>query len=170
MFAGDGMFVLEGEDSNAVLSLFGFGKGEGTPAPIKAQARFEKLEAGLAINDLKIGIGDKRIFGTGRLLDQNVSKDADGKIALAMDELRLASLLGMLLEQQEGEGTAQLWSARQFVGNKNENMFVQNGHYSITARELIISDHLSLSNARLEWRSMDDRIEIIKIEGDALGY
>ena len=169
VFAGDGMFVLEGEDSNAVLSLFGFGKGEGTPAPIKAQARFEKLEAGLAINDLKIGIGDKRIFGTGRLLDQEVSQGADGKIALAMDELRLGTLLGMLLEQSQDEGAAKLWSVRQFVGNKNENMFVQNGHYSITARELIVSDHLSLANARLEWRSMDDRIEIIKIEGEALG-
>lgn len=43
------------------------------------------------------------------------------------------------------------------------------GEVSLRTNELLISDQMSLADARLQWRFSDEVIEVVKVEGKALG-
>lgn len=87
------------------------------------------------------------------------------------------------VEQGDGTGrvVAELWSSKPFKVNYQAHvddggleagavgMEMALGEFTIRANELQISDQLSLGDALIQWRAHKDYIELLKVEGKALG-
>ena len=170
-FASDGVLRLKSSKTADAVRLFGFDGLRLTPAqqgPASGEMRFVHTEKGYAISDLKARFGSDLIKGTG--LMQVVGEQERLQLALATSKLSLDMFFAALSEQS-GEGGDSLWSSDPFAKEKADDRDAREraGVFSLALNELLLTDQLSLKDARIHWRHEAGRIEVSKIEGKLFG-
>ena len=195
----NGIVTMEGDDSRNVAQLFGLQQtGLTERQPFKGEVTIAQTAKRFEMKDLKLAVGDVQIRGTGALEEVNGQKQMRLALATEAVDIRtlLSPLQAPGFAPRGGEDgeTGEVWSDVPFdtsgaiqqgdggdqnneeslAGYEGSEPFVSAGdgivgEFSLSTNELLITDQLSLADARLQWRTSDKLIEIVRVEGKSLG-
>lgn len=179
-----GTVELLSENTEHVVQLFGLPPlADDEVRPFRGEVVLQQNPKGFSLKDLKVAVGDLQIRGAGSF--DLSDEERVYRLALATEAVDVRTLLAPLqqntgLSRRGGGSADEVWSDVPFkpveaVGQGDgdgEEVGTKSGirgEVSLQTNELLISDQMSLSDARLQWRFSDDVIEIIKVEGKGLG-
>lgn len=180
-----GIVELTSDNTEYVVQLFGLPPlADVEVRPFRGEVVLQQNPKGFSLKDLKVAVGDLQIRGAG---DFDLSdEERVYRLALATEAVDVRTLLAPLqqntgLSRRGGGSADEVWSDVPFKsgvsvgqgdGDGEEVASVKSGirgEVSLRTNELLISDQMSLADARLQWRFSDEVIEVVKVEGKALG-